>query len=54
LAVSFYYLALTLIWALIQSRIEARLGEAKAVSSPGTMRRLLAGEGLARSLGRAR
>jgi len=54
LAVSFYYLALTVIWGLIQSRIEARLGEAKAASHPGTMRRLLAGEGLARSLGRTR
>lgn len=54
LAVSFYYLALTLIWGLIQNRIEARLGEAKAASRPGAVRRLFAGEGLLRTLGRSR
>jgi polar amino acid transport system permease protein len=52
LALSIYYLALTVIWGLIQSRIEARLGEAKAAAQPGTMRRLLAGQGLGRSVGR--
>lgn len=54
LAVSFYYLALTLIWAVIQNRIESRLGEAKAATGPGTLRRMLAGDGLIRSLGRVR
>jgi len=48
LAVSFYYLALSLIWGFIQSAIEARLGDAKATRGPGTMRRLLSGDGLSR------
>lgn len=45
LAVSFYYLALTMIWTWIQARIEARLGDAKGRRPKRTSmtRRLLRG-----------
>lgn len=44
LAVSFYYLLLTIIWSIIQARIESRLGERKGMDrEAGTLRRLLAG-----------
>lgn len=41
LAVSFYYLAMTLIWAAIQSRLERRFGRpTMQMSSPGVLRRM--------------
>jgi polar amino acid transport system permease protein len=44
LAASFYYLVLTIIWTLIQTWIESRLGERKGTDrQPGALRRLLAG-----------
>jgi polar amino acid transport system permease protein len=44
LAVSFYYLAMTTVWSLIQSRIESSLGERKNVDrTPGMFQRLLGG-----------
>ncbi|MDQ2744033.1 MAG: amino acid ABC transporter permease [Chloroflexota bacterium] len=44
LAVSFYYLFLTLLWTIIQSRIESRLGERKGSErEQGTIGRLLFG-----------
>jgi len=43
IAASLYYLALTTIWAFIQSRIEASLGERKSVvKTPGMFERLFA------------
>jgi polar amino acid transport system permease protein len=44
IAASFYYLAMTTVWSLIQVRIEARLGERKGVErGPGTLQRLFTG-----------
>lgn len=44
LAASFYYLFLTIVWAIIQSWIESRLGERKAVErDPGLFRRMVSG-----------
>jgi polar amino acid transport system permease protein len=44
IAASLYYLLLTTIWSVIQSRIEAGLGERKAtVQNEGMMRRFLSG-----------
>jgi polar amino acid transport system permease protein len=41
---SFYYLFLTTIWSIIQARIEASLGERKAIkSAPGMIQRMLTG-----------
>ncbi len=41
IAASFYYLVLTTVWSLIQSRIEAGLGERKAIQrTPGMLERL--------------
>jgi polar amino acid transport system permease protein len=55
LAVSCYYLIMTIIWGWIQAGIEKRLGDAKSTKGPGALRRLLAGDPLVRSsLGRAR
>ncbi len=52
LAVSFYYLLLTLLWSLIQAQIESRLGERKAVvdepARRGAVNRLVFGGGRAR------
>jgi polar amino acid transport system permease protein len=43
IAASLYYLALTTIWAFIQSRIEASLGERKStVKTPGMFERMFA------------
>ena len=43
IAASLYYLALTTIWTFIQSRIEASLGERKAIQkTPGVFERLFA------------
>jgi polar amino acid transport system permease protein len=44
LAVSFYYLALTLIWGWIQSRIESRLGDRKSGRQRGAISRLVRGD----------
>ncbi len=42
LAVSFYYLAMTMIWSAIQARLERRYGRATTgPSSPGVLRRML-------------
>ncbi len=43
LAVSFYYLFLTIVWSGIQARIEARLGERKGAPSRGWLGRLVRG-----------
>jgi polar amino acid transport system permease protein len=44
IAASFYYLFLTTIWSFIQARIEAGLGERKALErQPGMIERLLGG-----------
>jgi polar amino acid transport system permease protein len=44
IAASLYYLSLTTIWSVIQARIEASLGERKAVkTSPGMFQRMLTG-----------
>lgn len=43
LAVSFYYLALTLVWGWIQAWIESRLGDKKQSRGNGTITRLLRG-----------
>jgi polar amino acid transport system permease protein len=44
IAASLYYLLLTTIWSLIQSRIEAGLGERKGVTrEPGMVQRLFSG-----------
>jgi polar amino acid transport system permease protein len=44
IAASLYYLFLTTVWSLIQSRIEARLGERKgAVHNQGTLKRFFTG-----------
>ena len=44
IAASIYYLAMTTIWSLIQSRIERRLGERKGVvRGPGAFQRLFTG-----------
>lgn len=43
LAVSFYYLFLTIVWSAIQSRIEARLGERKGTYERGTLGRFVFG-----------
>src|SRR5512146_2210669 len=41
IALSFYYLVLTTVWAFIQARIEAGLGERKAIQrAPGMLQRL--------------
>ncbi|HXT34117.1 MAG TPA: amino acid ABC transporter permease [Chloroflexota bacterium] len=49
LAVSFYYLALTIAWGFVQSRIEAGLGERKGIERrPSTLRRLLGGTRVSR------
>lgn len=45
LAVSFYYLAMTLVWGMIQAWIESRLGDQKAARKPGAISRLVAGDG---------
>jgi len=46
IAASIYYLEMTTIWSLIQSRIEASLGERKGLDKgPSMVRRLLSGEG---------
>jgi len=47
IAASLYYLLLTTIWTIIQSRIEASLGERKvpAVRTPGMFQRLLGAKG---------
>lgn len=46
IAASLYYLAMTTVWSVIQSRIEAGLGERKGVErGPGTLQRLFAGGG---------
>jgi polar amino acid transport system permease protein len=37
---SIYYLLLTTIWSVIQSRIESSLGERKVVETPGTLSRI--------------
>ncbi len=42
IALSFYYLVLTTVWTFIQARIEAGLGERKAIQrQPGMLQRLL-------------
>lgn len=44
LAVSFYYLAMTMIWSVIQQRLERRMGRyarAASIRQPGTLRRML-------------
>ncbi len=47
IAASFYYLALTTVWSLIQSRIESGLGERKGVEPvPGMFQRLFTGKGV--------
>ncbi|MCL4560311.1 MAG: amino acid ABC transporter permease [Chloroflexi bacterium] len=44
LVASIYYLFLTTVWSLIQSRIEASLGERKGIErAPGMLQRLFAG-----------
>jgi polar amino acid transport system permease protein len=44
IAASIYYLEMTTIWSFIQARIEAGLGERKAVEKgPGMFERMLAG-----------
>jgi len=48
LAVSVYYLILTIVWGFVQSWLERRLGDRKGVDRPpGAIRRLLGGSGLA-------
>jgi polar amino acid transport system permease protein len=56
MAVSLYYLVLTLIWGLIQSWIESRLGERKGQRPRSAFRRMILGDGssLTRGFGRAR
>jgi polar amino acid transport system permease protein len=45
IALSFYYLALTTIWSVVQSRIEASLGEHKAAEpTPGMFQRMFTGK----------
>jgi polar amino acid transport system permease protein len=46
-AVSFYYLAMTTVWSLIQSWIESRLGERKITTAqaPGLLQRVFAFKG---------
>jgi polar amino acid transport system permease protein len=47
IAASFYYLAMTTVWSLIQSRIESGLGERKGVEqAPGMFQRLFTGKGV--------
>jgi polar amino acid transport system permease protein len=44
IAASFYYLAMTTVWSVIQARIESGLGERKGIErGPGTFQRLFAG-----------
>ncbi len=46
IAASFYYLAMTTVWSMIQTRLEAGLGERKGVERrPGVFRRLITGGG---------
>ncbi len=40
LAASFYYLAMTSIWSVVQARIESSLGERKVVEMPGAFQRI--------------
>jgi polar amino acid transport system permease protein len=45
IAASIYYLEMTTIWSFIQARIEAGLGERKAIEKqPGMLQRMLGGE----------
>ncbi len=47
LAASLYYLVLTTIWSLVQTRIEASLGERKGVErTPGMLKRMFAPKGV--------
>jgi polar amino acid transport system permease protein len=44
IAASLYYLAMTTVWSIIQSRIEAGLGERKGIEkTPGIFERLFSG-----------
>lgn len=52
-AASLYYLAMTTVWQLIQSRIEAGLGERKgAERAPGFLDRLFSGSGAGSAVGK--